>query len=544
MKKFSFLSLSVLILLNFVLVEARPHRVGQIPNGSKNSCANCHINPAGGGERNDFGKLVEARFLDVVGPAGNVQWGPALAHLDADGDGVSNGIELQDEFGLWQSGQSNPGNSNLVSLPGFNSSNSLSTITISFSNMDPHLGQTLFVRIVDKATLSEVGRSIESINSSAFDVALNAIIPGRSYFIDFFADANLNGLYDPPPTDHTWRMELNNAEGNDVLNFAHNTTFTDIDWKYTAIINFSSMNPHLNQLIEARAIDQISGIEVGRTRHERITNNDFSMLITGLEVNKNYDVEFYADLNGNGIYDSPPVDHAWRTSAATNLGDAEINFSHNTDFQDIAWDYTVNVDFTEMSPHLNQLFELRVVDHSTGTEIGRNRFDQVPSPNYSTVISGIEFGKSYDIDFYADLNSNGQYDSPPTDHAWRINFIAANENNYRHFAHNTNFTDIEWPNVTSVDEEAFLTKQFRLYQNYPNPFNPETTIEFVLNKNQFTSFIIYDMLGREVDVLLNEYLSSGKYSIKFDAENLPSGVYLYRLKSGNSTESKKMILLR
>lgn len=544
MKNLSFLSLLVLVLLNFTFVEARPHRVGQIPNGSKNSCANCHINPAGGGERNDFGKLVEARFLDVVGPGGNVQWGPALAHLDADGDGVSNGIELQDEFGLWQSGQSNPGNSSLVALPGLNSSNPLSTVTINFSNMEPHLSQTLFIRIVDKATLSEVGRRIENITASEFDVVLQVIIPGRSYFVDFFADANLNGLYDSPPTDQTWRMEINNAEGNDVLNFAHNTSFTDIDWKYTAAINFSSMNPHLNQLIEARAVDEMTGIEAGRSRLERITNNDFSMLITGLEAGRNYDVEFYADLNGNGNYDSPPVDHAWRRSAATNLGDTEINFSHNTDFQDIEWDYIVNVDFTEMSPHLGQLFELRVVENSTGTEVGRKKFDQVPGVNYSTVIGGIESGKSYNIDFYADLNSNDKYDSPPTDHAWRINFNAANQNNYTHFAHNTNFIDIEWPNVTSVDEDELLVKEFRLYQNYPNPFNPETTIEFVLNKNQFTSFIIYDMLGREVEVLLNEYLTSGEYSLRFDAENLPSGVYLYLLKAGSSTESKKMILLR
>lgn len=543
MKKFLFAILFTLVFLTSQ-AEARPHRVGQIPNGSKNSCANCHINPAGGGERNDFGKLVEARFLDVVSPAGNVQWEPAIAHLDADGDGVSNGLELQDEFGMWQSGQVNPGNSSLVSLPGLNSSNPLTPVTINFSDMEPHLNQTLFIRIVDIANSSEMGRRSESINSSEFDVVLQTIIPGRSYFIDFFADANSNGFYDPPPTDHTWRLELNNASGNDVLDFSHNTSFTDIDWQYTATINFSSMNPHLNQLIELRAVDQLTGTEAGRSRLERITTNEFSMLLTGLEADRDYDIEFYADLNGDGNYDPPPVDHAWKINTSTNLGSTEINFSHNTDFHDIAWDYVITVDFTEMSPHIDQLFELRVVEQASATEIGRTRFDRVPGSAFSTTVSGIEPGKSYNIDFYADLNASGQYDPPPTDHAWRINFNAAEGNNFKIFSHNTNFTDIEWPDVTSVDGDEFTVNEFKLFQNYPNPFNPETTIKFVLNKNQHTSLAIYDMLGRETVVLLNEFLTSGNYSIRFSAENLPSGVYLYRLKSGSSTKSKKMILLR
>ena len=61
--------------------NARFHRVGQIPNGNINSCSNCHINPRGGGTRNTFGQAVEA---GLIGP--NVDWGPALAALDSDGE--------------------------------------------------------------------------------------------------------------------------------------------------------------------------------------------------------------------------------------------------------------------------------------------------------------------------------------------------------------------------------------------------------------------------------------------------------------------------
>lgn len=98
--------------------HARPFRPSQIPNGALNGCANCHVSPLGGGPRNVFGQSVESGFLSAPGGAGNVQWGPALAALDADGDGFTNGGELQDPDGTWQVGQAQPGAAELVSLPG------------------------------------------------------------------------------------------------------------------------------------------------------------------------------------------------------------------------------------------------------------------------------------------------------------------------------------------------------------------------------------------------------------------------------------------
>lgn len=542
-KQFTFL-VFLLISIGFINISARPHRVDQIPNGIKNGCANCHVNPAGGGVRNDFGKLVETRFLDVVSPSGNVQWGPALAHLDADGDGVSNGLELQDEFGLWQTGQANPGTSGLVTLPGVKSNNPLTTLKVNFAGMNPHLGQTLYLRVIDKSTMKEAGRIEEDNIQTSFDLELDVIIPGRNYYIDFFADANSNGLYDSPPTDHAWRMEINNASGNDILNFVHNTQFIDIGWKYSAAINFSSMNPHLGQLLEARAVDLATGKEAGRSRIEMISSSDFLLNILGLDHGKDYNIEFYADLNGNALYNAPPTDHAWLETVSTNSGNAQLNFDHNASFTDISWNYLVTIDFIDMSPHLNQLFELRVVDQSNDSELGRTKFDPIPSEEFSVQISGIEGGKSYNIDFFADLNGNGTYDAPPTDHAWRISFTASSGNQYKNFAHNTEFTDIQWTDVTNIEDDNFAITKFKLFQNYPNPFNPETTIKFDLKENNFTSLKIFDLLGREAASLINEYMVNGSYELKFDAGDLPSGIYIYNLKSGGYVDSNKMILLK
>ncbi|MFZ1730377.1 MAG: FlgD immunoglobulin-like domain containing protein [Bacteroidota bacterium] len=108
----------LLVIASSTFLVARAFRVGQIPNGTKDACANCHLNPAGGGPRTSFGSEIERNFLSGSGAAGQVQWGPALAALDSDGDGFSNGVELQDPNGNWTSGQPAPGNPALVTNPG------------------------------------------------------------------------------------------------------------------------------------------------------------------------------------------------------------------------------------------------------------------------------------------------------------------------------------------------------------------------------------------------------------------------------------------
>jgi len=85
---------------------------------------------------------------------------------------------------------------------------------------------------------------------------------------------------------------------------------------------------------------------------------------------------------------------------------------------------------------------------------------------------------------------------------------------------------------------------FVLEQNYPNPFNPSTTIKFQIPSKGFVTLKIYDIIGREVSALVNEFREAGPYNVKFDASNLPSGVYLYRITSGTYRETKKLVLIK
>jgi len=89
-----------------------------------------------------------------------------------------------------------------------------------------------------------------------------------------------------------------------------------------------------------------------------------------------------------------------------------------------------------------------------------------------------------------------------------------------------------------------IPNSFRLYQNYPNPFNPVTKIKFGLPENANVKLTVFDVLGREVAVLVNEFKYANTYEIDFDASNLPSGVYFYKLFTGGFTAVRKMLLIK
>ena len=87
-------------------------------------------------------------------------------------------------------------------------------------------------------------------------------------------------------------------------------------------------------------------------------------------------------------------------------------------------------------------------------------------------------------------------------------------------------------------------KDFKLYQNYPNPFNPSTTINYQIPKSGLVTIKIYDVLGREVKTIVNEFKKAGIYKVEFNGFNLASGIYIYTMRAGNFVESKKLILLK
>ena len=98
--------------------------------------------------------------------------------------------------------------------------------------------------------------------------------------------------------------------------------------------------------------------------------------------------------------------------------------------------------------------------------------------------------------------------------------------------------------LTDIEENTPNPKEYKLYDNYPNPFNPSTTLKYSLSETSFTSIKIYDGIGNEVAVVVNEMKSAGTHQATFTAQGLSSGVYYYTLQSGSFNETKKMILMK
>ena len=105
-------------------------------------------------------------------------------------------------------------------------------------------------------------------------------------------------------------------------------------------------------------------------------------------------------------------------------------------------------------------------------------------------------------------------------------------------------------NITQVQEDAVQPKEFNLDQNYPNPFNPITTIKYQISELSFVTLKVYDVLGSELETLVNEELPAGKYNVEFRTANLElsSGIYFYQLSAtggaGNFVKTKKMLMLK
>ena len=107
------------------------------------------------------------------------------------------------------------------------------------------------------------------------------------------------------------------------------------------------------------------------------------------------------------------------------------------------------------------------------------------------------------------------------------------------------FITIKYSQTVGVNQiSGNLPEKFLLEQNYPNPFNPNTNIRYTIEEAGYTSLTVYNSVGIELSALISENLQAGSYSAEFNAENYPSGVYYYKLTSGDFTQVKKMILLK
>ncbi|MBK7228592.1 MAG: T9SS type A sorting domain-containing protein [Ignavibacteriales bacterium] len=138
------------------------------------------------------------------------------------------------------------------------------------------------------------------------------------------------------------------------------------------------------------------------------------------------------------------------------------------------------------------------------------------------------------------VNGNGNSNSPK-DYSFEDKTVTAGKHSYR-LKQIDNDGQFEYSKTIEVDFGA--PKKFELSQNYPNPFNPTTTIRFNLPETGNVKLILYNILGQEIRILVNEYKESGVYTINLDASELNSGMYIYKLESGSFVQTRKMTLVK
>jgi hypothetical protein len=151
------------------------------------------------------------------------------------------------------------------------------------------------------------------------------------------------------------------------------------------------------------------------------------------------------------------------------------------------------------------------------------------------------FTRIYDKDFYPPWAQIGIMNILDIDNDNKLNIVSASyTNDYITYAY---ISDLENEFVIGINNNQ-LPVSFKLYQNYPNPFNPASRIKYQIPKSSYVKLEVYDILGRSVKILVNQKQTAGSYEVEFDGSGFSSGVYFYRLKTDDFTETKKMLMIK
>lgn len=198
----------------------------------------------------------------------------------------------------------------------------------------------------------------------------------------------------------------------------------------------------------------------------------------------------------------------------------------------------------EISVDIVKLIWNESFDPETGTESITYNLRVGTSPGASDIYSAMSSQESglRSIPAFGNTNHNTSWQIrglEPGEYYWSVQAV---DNGFlaSEFASEKTFT-IESP--TSVDD-GIIALQYELKANYPNPFNPSTRIVYSIPSNEFVKLRVLDVLGREVVTLVNEEKAGGVYEIDFNASNLSSGIYIYKIQAGNFVESRKMMLVK
>lgn len=219
----------------------------------------------------------------------------------------------------------------------------LRSLDIDLSGMTTDVNHLMVFRVVNSTDeLVSIG-ILDPLPTASYTFTLPMSVPEGMHRVEFFADLSGDRVYTPMSTDEGWSRPIPPAPS-PTVNFAYNTNYTDFSTSPVVPIgedftfHATGMTPHVGQSFELRVIVADTGQVVGLYHLHAVPAATFDLVIPGIIANSvPYRVDFWADVNGNNEYNSPPVDHAWRMTGEGTAAGLTLSFAHNTDFTDVAF---------------------------------------------------------------------------------------------------------------------------------------------------------------------------------------------------------------
>ena len=268
---------------------------------------------------------------------------------------------------------------------------------------------------------------------------------------------------------------------------------------------------------------------LGNIENADTTDNGLNIIYGNAQGSNVYDLynntldPIYAQNNDWGVYDSTLIeDHIFHNVDSLALGLVRfMPFSNSipvelTSFAANVVDGNVILDWITATELNNSGFEIQKGNH-TSTSLSVTGWESIGFVNGN--------GTTTEKSFYSFADQNP----------------IAGKSYYR--LKQIDFDgSFDYSNVIEID--LTIPIEFSLEQNYPNPFNPATRIRYTISSKQNVQLLVYNVLGKEIALLVNDEKPAGNYEVNFDASKLSSGVYFYQLQAGSFVETKKMILIR
>jgi glycosidase len=323
----------------------------------------------------------------------------------------------------------------------------------------------------------------------------------------------------------------------------HDNNKSNLTWGSYQARNWN--DPHLVTYMESHDEERLmyKNLEFGNSN----TNYNITVLRTALERIKLAAAFFFTIPGPKMIWQFGEMGYDYSINYPSGTSDDRLTP------KPIRWDYLQNSDryklyrvFSELI-NLKKNYDVFKTDNYTLDVVGAAKTIKLFSDSGNVVIVGnfdvvqkpffpgfSPFGKWYDF-FSGD---SSMFNDPGAS-------VTLGPGEFRIFS-TQKFPTPEGEPLVDVEEteNTEIINSFNLEQNYPNPFNPITQIKFAIADHEFVSLKVFDMLGRELQALINETKAPGTYTINFDGAGLSSGVYFYRVEAGSFREIRKMILLK